>query len=274
MVDYLGRPGPGWRSSTATPAHLGKLLAERGVDHVDAVVCGLPWALFDEPTQARLLTEVGARDRPDRGVHHLRLPARHGAARAARRFRRTLRVAVRGSDRHRDGVAQHAAGVRLRVPQADAELVTRAETASVGRIPAREILRLAGPALPVLAAEPLYLLVDTAVVGQLGAVPLAGLAVAAVMFAQVTSQLNFLSYGTTARTARLLRRRLAGPRPSPRECRRPGSRWRRHWSCSSSAQVFARPVAGTLGAAGARSPHAAATLAADRGCSACPACCW
>jgi putative MATE family efflux protein len=71
------------------------------------------------------------------------------------------------------------------------------------RVPAREILRLAGPALPVLAAEPLYLLVDTAVVGRLGAVPLAGLAVAAVLFAQVTSQLNFLSYGTTARTARL-----------------------------------------------------------------------
>ena len=68
---------------------------------------------------------------------------------------------------------------------------------------AREILRLGGPALPVLAAEPLYLLVDTAVVGRLGAVPLAGLAVAAVLFAQVTSQLNFLSYGTTARTARM-----------------------------------------------------------------------
>lgn len=68
---------------------------------------------------------------------------------------------------------------------------------------AREILRLAGPALPVLAAEPLYLLVDTAVVGRLGAVPLAGLAVGAVLFAPVTSQLNFLSYGTTARTARL-----------------------------------------------------------------------
>ena len=31
----------------------------------------------------------------------------------------------------------------------------------------------------------------------------AGLAVAAVLFAQVTSQLNFLSYGTTARTARM-----------------------------------------------------------------------
>ncbi|MFP5023031.1 MATE family efflux transporter [Pseudonocardia phyllosphaerae] len=67
---------------------------------------------------------------------------------------------------------------------------------------ARDILRLALPALPVLAAEPLYVLVDTAVVGRLGAVPLAGLAVAGVLFSQVTSQLNFLSYGTTARASR------------------------------------------------------------------------
>ncbi|QNG49905.1 MATE family efflux transporter [Pseudonocardia petroleophila] len=71
------------------------------------------------------------------------------------------------------------------------------------RVPLREVLRLAAPALPVLAAEPLYLLVDTAVVGRLGVVPLAGLAIAGVLFAQVTSQLNFLSYGTTARAARL-----------------------------------------------------------------------
>ena len=76
-------------------------------------------------------------------------------------------------------------------------------SAATGRVPLREIVRLAGPALPVLAAEPLYLLVDTAVVGRLGAVPLAGLAVAGVVFAQVTGQLNFLSYGTTARAARL-----------------------------------------------------------------------
>src|SRR5690606_23044362 len=41
------------------------------------------------------------------------------------------------------------------------------------------------------------------VVGRLEAVALAGLAVAAVVFAQVTSQLNFLSYGTTSRAARL-----------------------------------------------------------------------
>jgi len=76
-------------------------------------------------------------------------------------------------------------------------------TTAPDRVPAREVLRLAAPALPVLAAEPLYLLVDTAVVGRLGAVALAGLAVAAVVLAQVTSQLNFLSYGTTSRAARL-----------------------------------------------------------------------
>lgn len=78
------------------------------------------------------------------------------------------------------------------------------------RVPVREVLRLAAPALPVLAAEPLYLLVDTAVVGRLGVVPLAGLAIAGVLFVQVTSQLNFLSYGTTARAARL---HGAGRRP-------------------------------------------------------------
>jgi putative MATE family efflux protein len=75
-------------------------------------------------------------------------------------------------------------------------------TTGPDRVPAREVLRLAAPALPVLAAEPLYLLVDTAVVGRLGAVALAGLAVGGVVFAQVAG-LNFLSYGTTSRAARL-----------------------------------------------------------------------
>src|SRR5690606_25766316 len=71
------------------------------------------------------------------------------------------------------------------------------------RVPARKVLGLAGPALGVLAAEPLYVLVDTAVVGHLGAVPLAGLALAGALFSLVTTQLTFLSYGTTARAARL-----------------------------------------------------------------------
>ena len=48
-----------------------------------------------------------------------------------------------------------------------------------GRHPAdREILRLAVPALGSLAAEPLYILIDTAVVGHLGTPELGGLAVA------------------------------------------------------------------------------------------------
>lgn len=69
-------------------------------------------------------------------------------------------------------------------------------------VPLKQVLGLAVPALGVLAAEPLYLLVDTAVVGHLGAVPLGALSVGAIVLAQV-AQLTFLSYGTTARTARL-----------------------------------------------------------------------
>lgn len=75
--------------------------------------------------------------------------------------------------------------------------------AAAEQVTARRVLGLALPALPVLAAEPLYLLVDTAVVGHLGVVPLAALAVGAVVLAQVSTQLTFLSYGTTSRAARL-----------------------------------------------------------------------
>jgi putative MATE family efflux protein len=71
------------------------------------------------------------------------------------------------------------------------------------RLPVRRLVGLAVPALGVLAAEPLYVLVDTAVVGHLGAVPLAGLALGGTLFSLVSSQLTFLTYGTTARTARL-----------------------------------------------------------------------
>ena len=70
------------------------------------------------------------------------------------------------------------------------------------RADTRTILGLAWPALAVLAATPLYLLWDTAVVGRLGVVELAALAAGATVLAQVTTQLTFLSYGTTARAAR------------------------------------------------------------------------
>ncbi|WP_291480422.1 MATE family efflux transporter [Corynebacterium sp.] len=70
------------------------------------------------------------------------------------------------------------------------------------RADTRTILGLAWPALAVLAATPVYLLWDTAVVGRLGATELAALAAGATVLAQVTVQLTFLSYGTTARAAR------------------------------------------------------------------------
>lgn len=68
----------------------------------------------------------------------------------------------------------------------------------------REIVRLAVPALGALIAEPLYVLADTAVVGHLGAEPLAGLAVATSILLIIFSLFIFLAYGTTASVARLI----------------------------------------------------------------------
>jgi len=67
----------------------------------------------------------------------------------------------------------------------------------------REIRRLAAPALGALAAEPLYLLVDTAIVGHLGTPQLAALAIAATVLTTLVSLCIFLTYGTTAQVARL-----------------------------------------------------------------------
>ncbi len=67
----------------------------------------------------------------------------------------------------------------------------------------RRILALAVPALGALAAEPLYLLVDTAVIGHLGTAQLAGLAVGGALLANVVWLMSFLAYGTTGRAARL-----------------------------------------------------------------------
>ncbi|MGL6279071.1 MAG: MATE family efflux transporter, partial [Gaiella sp.] len=65
----------------------------------------------------------------------------------------------------------------------------------------RSILALAVPALGALAAEPLYVLVDTAIVGHLGRGPLAALGAAATVLG-VLAMFNFLQYGTTAQVAR------------------------------------------------------------------------
>lgn len=66
----------------------------------------------------------------------------------------------------------------------------------------REIFRLALPALGALAAEPLFLLVDTAVVGHLGRAELAALGIAFTILGGVFAVFNFLQYGTTAQVAR------------------------------------------------------------------------
>jgi len=68
----------------------------------------------------------------------------------------------------------------------------------------RRILKLAWPALGSLAVEPVYVLVDTAIVGRIGTSELAGLAVAATVLSFVFAGANFLTYGTTERVARRL----------------------------------------------------------------------
>ena len=67
---------------------------------------------------------------------------------------------------------------------------------------ARRIAALALPALVVLAAEPLYLLVDTAVVGHLGRTELGALALGGGVLAVTVWLGNVLAYGTTGRSAR------------------------------------------------------------------------
>jgi len=67
----------------------------------------------------------------------------------------------------------------------------------------REILALALPALGALAAEPLYVLTDTAIIGHLGTPQLASLAIAAALLSGAFTVFNFLTYGTTAQVARL-----------------------------------------------------------------------
>nr|WP_096423257.1 MATE family efflux transporter [Microcella alkaliphila] len=65
-------------------------------------------------------------------------------------------------------------------------------------------MRLAVPSLGALIAEPVFVLTDTAMVGHLGAAPLAGLAVASTVLQTVVGLLIFLAYATTPIVARRL----------------------------------------------------------------------
>jgi putative MATE family efflux protein len=74
-------------------------------------------------------------------------------------------------------------------------------SASVGPSP-RSVLRLSGAAFVVLAAEPSFVLVDTAVVGHLGATALGGLGIGGSLLSLVAMVGGFLDYGTTGLSAR------------------------------------------------------------------------
>lgn len=66
----------------------------------------------------------------------------------------------------------------------------------------REIIALAVPAFGALVAEPLFVMVDSAIVGHLGTPQLAGLGVAAALLMTAVSVFVFLAYATTAAVAR------------------------------------------------------------------------
>jgi phospholipid N-methyltransferase len=90
MVRYLRRVHPGLEVIEGDAAKLGTLLTERGVERADAVLSGLPWALFDDGLQRSILDQVAAVIGPSGAfttfayTSGLVLPS-------ARRFRRALR---------------------------------------------------------------------------------------------------------------------------------------------------------------------------------------
>ncbi|SJN39115.1 DNA-damage-inducible protein F [Microbacterium esteraromaticum] len=66
----------------------------------------------------------------------------------------------------------------------------------------REILHLAVPALGALVAEPAFLILDAAMVGHLGTIPLAGLGIASAVLQTIVGLMIFLAYSTTPAVAR------------------------------------------------------------------------
>src|SRR5690606_10247432 len=79
-----------------------------------------------------------------------------------------------------------------------------------GRSLDRQILALAVPALGALVAEPLFVLIDSIMVGRLGTAELAGLSLSSTLLVSVVGVFVFLAYATTAATARKVG---AGDRP-------------------------------------------------------------
>jgi putative MATE family efflux protein len=77
-------------------------------------------------------------------------------------------------------------------------------THRTGRTRTTLLLALALPAVATLVADPLMGLVDTAVVGRIGAAELGGLGLAVAVLSAVAWVFNFLVYGTTSAVAKAL----------------------------------------------------------------------
>ncbi|HWB66934.1 MAG TPA: MATE family efflux transporter [Mycobacteriales bacterium] len=76
------------------------------------------------------------------------------------------------------------------------------EASYAADVPTRRLLSLTASAFVVLAAEPTYLLIDTAVVGHLGTRQLAALGIAVAVVGLLLVIGDFVEYGTTGRVAR------------------------------------------------------------------------
>lgn len=89
LAGYVAREHPNVDVAVGDAAELGRILAERGLSEVDAVLSGLPWSLISLEAQHAILEAVTAALRPDAAfttiayVHALPLDG-------ARRFRALL----------------------------------------------------------------------------------------------------------------------------------------------------------------------------------------
>lgn len=122
----------------------------------------------------------------------------------------TLRSGVRGTARMGDCACRppsrppgHRPGFQETVSHSAASPASSHRPPSPPSGLDRRILSLAVPALGALVAEPLFVLIDSAMVGHLGATSLAGLSLASSVLTTVVGLFVFLAYATTATTARL-----------------------------------------------------------------------
>lgn len=81
-------------------------------------------------------------------------------------------------------------------------MTTPNQTGTAQKSLTRQVLGLALPALGALIAEPVFVLIDSAVVGRLGANELAGLALASAILMTAVGLNIYLAYATTAAVAR------------------------------------------------------------------------